>query len=179
MDCYPLVTLIISARTLTISAGDDRDLGLDQNPIQGGVVMLLVAPCYRNYLPSAHPTYIPTLYIPTFPSAYVRPSLRPSLPTYLPTYLPTCLSAYYLPNNQPSNQPTYLHLYLPTYLDAYLPTPICYIPTNVPSYLPTILVTFVGTLVAVPPPNVYNNDCQHQDPFDSTLGEGRAPHIWR
>ena len=32
-----------------------------------------------------------------------------------------------------------------------------------------IVVTFVGTVVAVPPPNVDNNDCQHQDPFDSTL----------
>ena len=37
------------------------------------------------------------------------------------------------------------------------------------SWQATIVVTFVGTLVAVPPPNVDNIDCQHQDRFDSTL----------
>ena len=41
--------------------------------------------------------------------------------------------------------------------------------------LATIVVTFVGTLVAVPPPDVDNNDCQHQDLFDSTLREGENP----
>ena len=39
----------------------------------------------------------------------------------------------------------------------------------------TIVVTFVGTLVAVPPPNVDNDDCQHQDLFDSTLRGGESP----
>ena len=38
-----------------------------------------------------------------------------------------------------------------------------------------IVVTFVGTLVAVPPPNVDNSDCQHQDLFDSTLRGGESP----
>ena len=38
-----------------------------------------------------------------------------------------------------------------------------------------MLVTFVGTLVAVPPPNVDNNDCQNQDLFDSTLSGGESP----
>ena len=46
---------------------------------------------------------------------------------------------------------------------------------------PAIVVTFVGTLVAVPSPNVDNNDCQHQDLFDSTLRGGESPaHMyWR
>ena len=38
-----------------------------------------------------------------------------------------------------------------------------------------IVVTFVGTLVAVPPSNVDNNDCQHHDLFDSTLRGGESP----
>ena len=44
------------------------------------------------------------------------------------------------------------------------------------SVLAAILVTFVGTVVAVPPPSVGENDCQHQDLFDSTLrgGESRS-----
>ena len=47
--------------------------------------------------------------------------------------------------------------------------PICCTPPK------TIVVTFVGTLVAVPPPNVDNNDGQHQDLFDSTLRGGESP----
>ena len=39
----------------------------------------------------------------------------------------------------------------------------------------TIVVTFVGTHVAIPPRNVDNNDCQHQDLFDSTLRGGESP----
>ena len=38
-----------------------------------------------------------------------------------------------------------------------------------------IVVTFVRTLVAVSPPNVDNNDCQHQDLFDLTLRGGESP----
>ena len=50
--------------------------------------------------------------------------------------------------------------------------------TAVPS-IPTIVVAFVGTLVAVPFPNVDNNDCRHQDLFHTTLRGGRAPHTCR
>ena len=43
----------------------------------------------------------------------------------------------------------------------------------------TILVTFIGTLVAVPPSNVDNNDCQHPDLFYSTLRGRESPaHMW-